>query len=55
MKYQQPQIYRWHHLYGWNQRGTKETLDDGERGEWKSWLKIQHSKNKIMVLGPIIS
>ena len=19
-------------------------LDEGERGEWKSWLKIQHSK-----------
>ena len=23
-------------------RGTKEPLDEGERGEWKSWLKIQH-------------
>jgi len=21
-------------------------LDEGERGEWKSWLKTQHSKNK---------
>ena len=21
---------------------TKEPLDEGERGEWKSWLKIQH-------------
>ena len=20
-------------------------LDESERGEWKSWLKIQHSKN----------
>ena len=20
-------------------------LDEGERGEWKSWLKAQHSKN----------
>ena len=28
---------------GRNRRGTKEPLDDGERGEWKSWLKIQHS------------
>ena len=27
-------------------RGTKEPLDDGERGEWKSCLKTQHSKNK---------
>ena len=23
----------------------KESLDEGERGEWKSWLKIQHSEN----------
>ena len=28
-------------------RGTKEPLDENERGEWKSWLKTQHS-------GPII-
>jgi len=26
-------------------RGTKEPLDESERGEWKSWLKAQHSKN----------
>ena len=26
-------------------RGTKEPLDEGERGEGKSWLKIQQSKN----------
>ena len=26
-------------------RETKEPLDEGERGEWKSWLKTQHSKN----------
>ena len=24
---------------------NKELLDEGERGEWKSWLKTQHSKN----------
>jgi len=24
----------------------KETLDEGEREEWKSWLKTQHSKNE---------
>ena len=23
----------------------KEPLDEGERGEWKSWLKTQHSKS----------
>ena len=32
--------------YGRKQRGTKEPLDKGERGEWKSWLKTQCSKNK---------
>ena len=41
-KYQQPQICRWYHPNGRNWRGTKETLDEGERGEWKSWLKTQH-------------
>ena len=25
---------------------NKEPLNEGERGEWKSWLKTQHSKNK---------
>ena len=25
---------------------TKEYLDESERGEWKSWLKTQHSENK---------
>ena len=30
--------------YGRKQRGTKEPL--GDRGEWKSWLKTQHSKNE---------
>ena len=24
---------------------TEEPLDEGERGEWKSWLQAQHSKN----------
>ena len=27
-------------------RGTREPFDDGESGEWKSWLKTQHSENK---------
>ena len=27
-------------------RGTKEPLDESERGELKSWLKTQDSKNK---------
>ena len=32
--------------YGRKWRRIKEPLDESERGEWKSWLKIQHSKNK---------
>ena len=40
-----PQICRWHHPYGRKWRGTKEPLDEGQREEWKSWLKTQHSKN----------
>ena len=44
-KYQYPQILRWYHPYGRKQR-TKEPFDDGERGEWKSWLKTQHSGNE---------
>ena len=37
---------RWHHLYGRKQRGTKESLDEGERGEWKSGLKLSIQKNE---------
>ena len=29
----------------WQWRRTKEPLDEGERGEWKSLLKTQHSEN----------
>jgi len=43
-RYQQPQICRWQHPNGRKQRGTKEPLDEGERGKWKSQLKTQHSK-----------
>ena len=24
---------------------TKEPLDEGERGEWKSWIKTENSEN----------
>ena len=27
-------------------RGTKKPLDESESGEWKSWLKAQHSENQ---------
>ena len=30
----------------WQKVRTKEALDESERGEWKSWLKVQHSENK---------
>ena len=39
-------------LYGRKQRGTKEPLNESERGEWKSWLKIQHSENELRASGP---
>ena len=32
--------------YGRKWRRIKELLDESERGEWKSWLKAQHSGNK---------
>ena len=32
-------------LLGELKRRTKEPLDESERGEWKRWLKTQHSKN----------
>ena len=35
----------WHHSYGRKGRRTEEPLDESERGEWKSWLKAQHSEN----------
>ena len=54
-KYQLPQICRWHHPYGRTRRGPKEPLDESETAEWKSWLKTQYSKNKIMASGPITS
>ena len=36
-------------------RGTKMLLDEDERGEWKIWLKTQHSKTKIIASCPITS
>ena len=37
---------KWHHPYGIQWRGTKKPLDESERGEWKRWLKAQHSENE---------
>ena len=38
-------ICRGYHPNGRKWRGTKNPVDEGERREWKSWLKTQHSKN----------
>ena len=38
--------------YGRKWRGTKKPLDEGERGEWKNWLKLNIQKMKIMDLVP---
>ena len=39
----------------WIHKGTEEPLDEGERGEWKSWHKLSIQKAKIMASGPITS
>ena len=36
-------------------REAKEPLDEDERGEWKSWQKLNVLKPKVMASGPIIS
>ena len=41
--------------YGRKWRGTKTALDESERGEWKSCLKLNIQKSKIMTSGPITS
>ena len=40
---------------GKKQSGIEEILDERERGEWKSWLKLNIQKPKIMASGPIPS
>ena len=54
-KYQQLQLCIGYHTHGRKWRGTKEPLDEGEWGEWKSWLKAQQSKTKIMAPSPVTS
>ena len=58
-KYQQPQISRWYYSNGRQWRGTKEPLDEDERGEWKIGLKLNIKKKKknlnIMTSSPITS
>ena len=38
-----------------NERRTKEPLDESERGEWKSCLKLHIQKTKLIASGPITS
>ena len=45
-KHQQTQICKWYHSQCRKWRATKKPLDEGERWDWKSWLKTEHSKNK---------
>ena len=46
--------HSWSDPYGRKWR-TKESLDESERGEWKSWLKLNIQKTEIMASGPITS
>ena len=57
---------QWKHIGIWNplperfsdgflKRRTKEPLDESERREWKSRLKLNIQKTKIMASGPITS
>ena len=39
--------------YGRKWRGTKEPLDESERGKWKSWIKLNIQKTNVMTSGPI--
>ena len=40
-------------IHGRKWRGTKEPLDEGERGEWTAGLKFSIQKTKIMAYAPI--
>ena len=43
------------HPYGRKRRGTKEPVDEGERGDEKAGLKLNIQKTKIMASSPIMS
>ena len=36
----------WYHSTGRKWRGTEESLDEGERGDWECWLETQQLKKK---------
>ena len=41
--------------YGRKWKGTKEPLNEGERGEWKAGLKLNIQKTKTMASSPLTS
>ena len=41
--------------YGRKRKGTKDSPDESERGEWKTGLKLNIQKVKIMAYGSITS
>ena len=45
----------WYYSNGRKWRGTKESLDESERGGWIGWLKVNIQKTKIMASSPITS
>ena len=45
----------WYHPNSRKWRGIKEPLDEGKRKEWKTGLKLNIQKIKIMVSGPLTS
>ena len=47
---------KWYHPYSRKLRGIKQSLDEGERREWKAGLKLNiQKKTKIMAFGHITS
>ena len=46
---------KWHHPYGRKWRRTKKPLGESERGERKSWFKLNIQKTKFMASGLITS
>ena len=54
-KYQYPHIHRLHYPYKRKRRRTKEPLDEGERGDRKTGLKLNIHKTKVMAPSPITS
>ena len=51
-KYQQSQICRWYYSKGRKWKGTKQLLDEGERGQWKVGLNLNIQKGRLWHLVP---